>query len=75
MFDHRYQWSVGYTSGDSPEGVFDASTELVWHDAASITQMTYTTKKGLLANLYNGLSFMLLLSIYKECLIFKVPPF
>ncbi|XP_061189002.1 uncharacterized protein LOC133197151 [Saccostrea echinata] len=41
-----YQWSVGYSSEDIPEGVYDASTELVWHDAASITQMTFTTKKG-----------------------------
>lgn len=63
-----YQWSVGYTSEDSPEGVFDASLELVWHDAASITQMTFTTKKG--KKLKQGMKYSFFVRVWYSTTVF-----
>ena len=42
----RYEWSVGVSDSDLPEGIFDETTEKVWHDAANNTKWVFTLQRG-----------------------------
>jgi len=43
---YRYEWSVGISDSDLPEGVFDDKTERVWHDAATNTRWVFSLPRG-----------------------------
>lgn len=42
----RYEWSVGISASDNPEGIFDETTERVWHDAGINKQWVFTFPRG-----------------------------
>lgn len=45
-FTPRYEWSVGITDSDEPEGIIDGSVENVWHPCGQIDYAVYTLPRG-----------------------------
>ncbi|XP_076075248.1 uncharacterized protein LOC143046131 isoform X2 [Mytilus galloprovincialis] len=41
-----YEWSVGLTTQDLPEGVIDASKDPLWHHSGQNREATYSLKRG-----------------------------
>ncbi|XP_069132408.1 uncharacterized protein [Argopecten irradians] len=41
-----YEWSIGYTHSDVPEGVYDHLDDRVWHDAGQFHNVTVTFPPG-----------------------------
>ncbi|XP_021349445.1 uncharacterized protein LOC110447832 [Mizuhopecten yessoensis] len=41
-----YEWSVGYTHSDIPDGVYDHLNDRVWHDASQFHNVTVTFPRG-----------------------------
>ncbi|CAC5414424.1 unnamed protein product [Mytilus coruscus] len=39
-----FEWSVGYSSGNSPDGIYSSAEDRVWHDAAQLTSATYSSE-------------------------------
>lgn len=42
----RYEWSVGFTSQDKPEGVIDTTIDILWHHAGRNMEAIYCLKQG-----------------------------
>lgn len=48
MYLNRYEWSVGLTDSDEPEGVIDDTVENIWHPCGQIDNALYTMPRGIL---------------------------
>ena len=46
----RFEWSVGYTSGTFPDGIYSSVDDRVWHDAGQLTSATFSSEYGKLLN-------------------------
>ncbi|XP_052082956.1 uncharacterized protein LOC127720416 [Mytilus californianus] len=52
-----YEWSVGLTDSDEPEGVIDDTVENIWHPCGQIDNAIYTLPRGKLLNEMVSYSF------------------
>ena len=47
----RYEWSVGLTSQDKPEGIIDTTKDSLWHHAGKNMEAIYCLKQGNISGL------------------------
>ncbi|XP_052082402.1 uncharacterized protein LOC127720030 [Mytilus californianus] len=52
-----YEWSVGITESNEPEGIIDSSVENVWHPCGQIDNAIYTLPRGKVLNDFHLYSF------------------
>ncbi|XP_063408922.1 uncharacterized protein LOC134692402 [Mytilus trossulus] len=52
-----YEWSVGITESNEPEGIIDGSVENVWHPCGQIDYAIYTLPRGKVLNEFQTYSF------------------